>query len=541
MERDSNGVVEQLLEDARYGDDLDYVPSPEAAFFVNIIKLIEGGKTENKTPVVHYKLLDNILSGKQSIAVLSHRGISKSTFMEYLIWYLAVFGSIPNYGDVEFAIYVSDSIENGVKTMRVNLDRRYERSKFLQQNVPFYKSTENRILFENKEGGRFTLRLYGALTGVRGAREDGMRPTLAILDDLIQKEEDARSTSVMNSINSTVYSDIEDAMHPSKKKTIWLGTPFNQQDPLYVAIESGAWSNSVFPVCEKYPCSREDFNGSWEDRFTYDAIAATYKKRKAAGQIDKFYRELMLQIKSDEDRLIQNADIQFIGTSTEYQANLNYYIMTDFATSEKAKADYSVLSVWALTGNKEYVLVEGICKKQLMDKNIEDLIELVRKYKPAGVGIEITGQQGGFIQWVKQELLRNDLFANILGTAGTKNSQEGVRPTKDKLSRFNNVVPLFKQGKIKFSNNLEPVFTTELKNELKNVTKSGIKSSHDDILDTISMLLMVDLIFPLDGFIEEENAVDYIDTAYNESTKYNRFFEDSEEYMYEEEYNDDYF
>jgi phage terminase large subunit-like protein len=64
-----------------------------------------------------------------------------------------------------------------------------------------------------------------------------------------------------------------------------------------------------------------------------------------------------------------------------------------------------------------------------------------------------------------------------------------VRPSQDKLKRFHNVVPLFRQGKIWLNKSLiGTTFMTEMIAELERATVSGFKSRHDDALDTVSML-----------------------------------------------------
>ena len=58
----------------------------------------------------------------------------------------------------------------------------------------------------------------------------------------------------------------------------------------------------------------------------------------------------MLRIMSEEDRIIEDGDIQWYyhRDLIRNRANYNFYITTDFATSEKTSADFSVISVWAL-------------------------------------------------------------------------------------------------------------------------------------------------------------------------------------------------
>lgn len=257
-------TVDDYLNEVDYSVDPLYVPSEFALEFVSFLKLVNGGKgEEHKTPVMHYHMLDNIAGKKQNTANMAHRGSSKtSIFSEYLFLYIATYGGIPGFGDVGFAMYVSDSVENGVKNLRKNIEFRWENSEFLQQYVPETKFTDIRWEFTNAAGKSFVVRGYGALSGVRGAKEIGQRPTLAVLDDLVG-DSDARSPTVIANIEDTVYKAVNYALHPSKKKTIWSGTPFNAKDPLYKAVESGAWVVNVYPVCEEFPCSREEFKGSW--------------------------------------------------------------------------------------------------------------------------------------------------------------------------------------------------------------------------------------------------------------------------------------
>jgi len=482
--------VEEYLNRVNYEVPADYVPSKFALEFVTFIKLVNGADgEENKTPLVHYYMLDTISDGGRRIANLCHRGIAKTTVMgEYLVLYIATYGGIPEFGNVDLALYVSDSIENGVKNMRKNLEYRWENSDFLREYVPEVRFTDIRWEFRNADGKVFIVKGYGAKTGVRGAKEMGKRPQLALLDDLIS-DEDARSATVIAAVEDTVYKAVEYALHPKKNMMIWSGTPFNARDPLYKAVESGAWAVNVFPVCEKFPCTREEFLGSWPDRFTYDYVKEQYEKARKLGKIDTFNQELMLRIMSDEDRVILESDIQWykIRNVLDNRQRFNFYITTDFATSAKQGADFSVISVWAYNNNGDWFWVDGICKRQTMDKNVDDLFRLVAEYRPQSVGIEISGQQGGFIPWIQNEMMhRNVYFA--LASEGNKGAP-GIRPTTNKMERFNLVVPIIKSHKLFLPIEKKgSVEMLEAMDELLLVSPGGMKSKHDDFNDTISML-----------------------------------------------------
>jgi hypothetical protein len=161
-------------------------------------------------------------------------------------------------------------------------------------------------------------------------------------------------------------------------------------------------NSNVYPICEKFPCSKDEFKGAWEDRFTYEFIKRKYETAQAVGRGHGFYQELMLQIMSDDEKIILDSDIQWYGLTSllDNKANFNFYITTDFATSEKESADYSFISVWAVNHKGSYYWVDGICARQTMDKNLDELFRMVKVYNPISVGIEVSGQQGGFISWI---------------------------------------------------------------------------------------------------------------------------------------------
>lgn len=482
--------VEDYLNNIDYSVDPNYIPSDFALLFVNFIKLVNGSQgEENKTPIVHYKMLDTITLGGNRIINLCHRGIAKTTVMaEYLFLFCAVYGELPCLGKLSLALYVSDSIENGVKNMRKNLEFRYENSDFLKKYVPEARFTDVRWEFKNADGKTFIVKGYGAKTGVRGAKEMGIRPGLAVLDDLIS-DEDARSATVIGSVEDTVYKAVEYALHPKKNMMIWSGTPFNAKDPLYKAVESGAWAVNVFPVCASFPCTEAEFQGSWPDRFTFEYVKKQYEKAIKLGKVETFNQELMLRIMSEDDRLVLDSDIQWYKRDAvlRNKGKFNFYITTDLATSQQQAADFKVISVWAYSNNGDWFWVDGVCYRESIKKFWDDLFRLAQMYRPQGVGIEVSGQQEGFIPWLQEQMMDRNIFFNL---ASENNSgKPGLRPNTNKLMRFHTVVPWFKLHKMFFPLEMKTeVALSEGMNELSLASPSGFKSKHDDFIDTISML-----------------------------------------------------
>lgn len=394
---DNNEGLEKLVAQANYeslGE--GYIPSTFAIKMINFIKLVNGESgEENKSPLFHYAILDAINKHNNILAVV-FRGGAKTSLMEYIVLSIATFGTLDGFGDVTVAMYVGDTMDNGCKNLRANIEHRYRNSEFLQKFIPKVKFTDVEMEFVNAEGHQFCIRMFGASTGVRGFKKYGQRPQLAILDDLMS-DKSAESKTITNDIENVIYKAVRQAMHPTKRKVIWIGTPFNKKDPLYKAAGSKSWYTVAFPICEKFPCTKKDFKGAWEDRFPYEAVKNEYNVLKDNGRVDAFNQELMLRILSDDDRLVLDEDIIWYNRSEVLNNihNYNIYMTTDFATSETEKSDFSVISVWALDYKGVFHWIDGIVKRQDMASNVDDIFRFVELYKPLSTGIEISGQQRG--------------------------------------------------------------------------------------------------------------------------------------------------
>ncbi len=333
-------------------------------------------------------------------------------------------------------------------------------------------------------------------TGLRGTKIFGKRPTLAVLDDLVS-DDDARSKVAMEAINDTVYKGIDYALDPVRRKIVFNGTPFNKGDILYEAVESGGWDVNVWPICERFPCTREEFRGAWPERFSYDFVLEQYQMAKSTGKVSAFLQELMLRIASEDERLVLPQDIRWYERSKllANRSRFNFYVTTDFAVSEKQRADYNVQAVWAINNNGDWFLVDGWREQATMDKAVDNAFSMVASYRPMSVGMEVTGQQAGFIPWFQREMLTRNIWFSF-ATHGNSNNP-GIRPTSDKLARFNLVLPLFKTGKIYFPEEARnSAWVQAFLDELYSITHGRIKSKNDDCIDNVSQLALLNAWLP---------------------------------------------
>ena len=290
---------------------------------------------------------------------------------------------------------------------------------------------------------------------------------------------------------------------------VWLGTPFNESDPLYKAVESGAWNVAVFPIAEDFDSKTTlaTFRGSWEERFTFDYVKREYDEAMKTGRPQDFYQELMLRISSEEERLIPESNIVWYHHRDDVIKNkhdYNWYIFTDAATSENKKADYSVITIWAVNNNGDILYVDGWHDKVLFNAFMDKVFEFTAIYDVnlMGVGIETAATQKGFISVIMDKMVRDNRFFTLLSNT----NEPGLSPRGDKFQRFLQVQPKFASHKIWLPSQLKQDPTIlELLSELKGVSRTNVnprklgKARHDDVLDTISQIGMVNLVIPSVG------------------------------------------
>jgi predicted phage terminase large subunit-like protein len=250
-----------------------------------------------------------------------------------------------------------------------------------------------------------------------------------------------------------------------------------------------------------------DFKGAWDDRFTYRSVANGHNIALKVGNVASFYQEMMLRIHSDEDQMIDPRTINRVVYADEMKNkdDHNYYITTDFATSEKEHADYSVMVIWKHDDKDHLVIVDAYLKKSRMKGNIDVLFDLVAKYKPKLVGIEVSGQQGGFIDWIQMEMRRRGEYFVLAKQKGREHTNDlGIKPNKNKILRLEAMLSLFNRGQISICEEVvNSAYGKELFQELELATPRGFLSKHDDAVDGMTQLMDINIFKPSEASLEE--------------------------------------
>jgi phage terminase large subunit-like protein len=308
-----------------------------------------------------------------------------------------------------------------------------------------------------------------------------------------------------------IEEDIGYALHGGEGKSfcIYIGTPFNLRDPLMNAIIDGTWTPVVFPICERISpdITEDEWRGSWEDRHSYKAVMTKYKTALHKGTLPAFMQEQMLRVASEEDRLIKDGMINSFsrGDIILNAQNYTWYITTDFTTTGSKSSDYSVIAVWAVSNNEDYMLMDLSIKKLELTEQYDMLFSMVRKYKKLKgyleVGVEVDGNQRTHIFALEQLMVKHSEFFTIAKQKGKTHKGILRRAIQgNKFDHFMFMVPHFQNGKIWVANEVKETEDFQIgMSQLSYITHMGIGSKHDDFIDAISMLAHMNIIVPSSG------------------------------------------
>lgn len=470
----------------------------------------EKGEREGlqyKTPAPHLRIWDVMGSHERWGHIMAARGLSKSTTVKFNILNIALYGRIllgmeGTPKELRYLMYISDSIKNGVKTMREDLENSCLNNHFLKQYLSIDFIADEWWFYSHISRKELCISAYGIDTGIRGNRRLDTRAQAVFLDDLLSDKKGSSDVE-LEKATDILSGGIKFSAEPDAIFR-YLGTPFRPNDPLYMRMNAGIGECLWLPVCEKFPCTREEFSGAWEDRYNYDFIKNEYDENLETGTLHVFSREMMLRLGTKDDLLI-NPDEDIVWTSLHGVdlRNCNVYITTDFATSSRRGSDYSVILVWAVGPDKMRYLIDGYAAVETLDKTLDKLFSFAKQYDPISVGIEVSGQQGGFIRWIYQRMQETGILFNIAknvkGVAGYSDNRDivGLYPVANKLQRFKNTIPLFKIRRIAFMlEHIEQPWMIELIDEITKATSGGLNAIHDDVIDAISQIMAMDILEP---------------------------------------------
>jgi len=463
---------------------------------------------ENKVAPMHFQMIDHI-NGKSNRKCLEcTRGASKSTLVGvYYLLYCVFKGKKFNHGEINFVIYIMDSVQQ-VASQIDRLIYTIEENKELNKYLKITKSKlgdDPTIYIYNKLIDR-EIYIKGRGTGqkIRGVNVRHYRPDWIIMDD-IENDESVINKENREKLKNWFQAAVVPAVNPNNYEFTFIGTPLHADSLLLNLIESDDWSTIQLPIAEQYPPEAGMAVVScWEDRFTKEYIKSSYESYKGLGKAALWYQEHMLIITPSES-LLYNMDNIKRYNSAEMVKNLQgltYYISVDLAISERDTADYTAIAVIGVNENNHWFLVDGTYGRFKPDDTIDKIFMYVAKYRPYSVVLEKVAFQMAMKTFIYNEQVKRGMFFGV-DMINRPNNKNG------KLTVLKSFQPIVEMGRFWIPADIMENFTEELVTEMSTITVDKILAKHDDLIDAIAQLTLIDIIASTS--IKDEPGLDIMD------------------------------
>jgi len=403
------------------------------------------------------------------LAVLvAFRGSGKSTLitLSYPIW--AIIGSQQR----KFILILSQT-QSQAKLHMANIKRELEANDLLKTDIgPFEEVSDewgsNSIVI-SKYGARITV--ASTEQSIRGLRHGQYRPDLVICDDV----EDLNSVKTREGRDKTFQWLVGEVLPIGDQDTkIVIVGNLLHEDSLLMRLKKGIENEKLNGKFFAYPLLDVNNTIAWPAKF--QTLADVEKLRTSIGTDSAWYREYLLRIISDADRLVHPEWIHYYDQIPSEDSGDFFYTATgiDLAISKRESADYTSMVSAKVFGYsdklKVYILPYPINERLSFPETYEKAREIS---KSLGDGhytklfIEEVGYQLALIQ---------DLSNHNVPAEGVKVSGQ------DKRSRLALITHLIKQGKVLFPKG------SQAEELIMQLTGFGMEK-HDDLADAFSLLL----------------------------------------------------
>lgn len=406
----------------------------------------------------------NLLMG----VLVAFRGSGKSTIVtvSYPIW------AITGDQQKKFILIVSQT-QNQARLHLASIKRELENNELLKADIgPFEEISDewgaNSIVIP-----KFDARITAVSTeqSIRGIRHGQYRPDLIICDDI----EDLNSVKTREGRDRTHtwYNGEIVPVGDKNTKVLMIGNLLHE-DCLIMRFRKLMSQEKLNGKFLAFPLLNDEDQIAWPAK--YPNMEEVDKLKASFSQESAYYREFLLRIISDEDRLVHPEWLHYYDNLPTADAeNFRFAgIGVDLAISEKESADCTAMVSAYVFGYRDefraYILPHPINKRLSFPIAIETAVNLSKTVvhgQRTQLYIEDVGYQKAFIQ----HLASKDVPVEGVTVKG-----------QDKRTRLTLITHLIKEGKVWFPREGAEELIAQL-------TGFGTEK-HDDLADAFSLLML---------------------------------------------------
>ncbi len=451
----------------------------DAELILGFSKAVLAKRYDNFQPFAdfHMKLWELCCRPERQVAIAAPRGHSKSTSITHAYTLANVL-----FRERSYIIIVSDTEEQAKEFLGdIKLElKENEDLKALFDFKELIKETETVIEGEFEDGHVFRIIAKGAEQKVRGRKWRGRRPDLIIVDDLENDE------LVMNKDRRDKLKRwFTGALVPSLSKhgiIRVVGTIMHMDsllESLMPPIDSKAtvneplvsYSNARRPwLSYRFRAHDDEYeNILWPEMFEPEDFRMLYEERMEQGLPDIYSQEYLNYPIDESSAFFRQEDIRPIKS---YDEPLTIYAAADFAISDAARADFTVIVVAGVNENGVIKIIDVLRGRWDTYEILDNMFAVQERYNPDLFTVETGPIQKALGPAIEREMHERDIYINL----------NPMNPDKDKKSRARGIQGRMRAGAVEFD--IEAPWFQTLQSEMLRFPKD----KHDDQVDALSWI-----------------------------------------------------
>lgn len=402
-------------------------------------------------------------------ALIAFRSCGKTTLMSlsYPIW--SIIGS-----QKKKFVLIASQTQNQSRSLLSNIKRELESNDLLKADIGPFEEESDEWGAYSIVLSRYDARITAVSTeqSIRGIRHGEYRPDLVICDDV----EDLSSVKAKET-RDKVFDWLNGEIFPigdQNTKFLIVGNLLHE-DSLMMRLKKAINEDSLEGKFFVYPILDAKNQIAWPRKFK--TMKAIEKLRKRVSE-SAWYREYLLKIIADKDRIVRRDNIHHYDELPDQQENRARLIAcgVDLAISTKDSANYTgIIAAYVIGYGKTlrvYILSQVVNKRMIFVETSEELKRLDTvlhaqyKIKPTFY-IESVNYQAA----LPQHLVVEGLHAEPVTIAKL-----------DKRSRLSIVSPYIEDGRILF-----PHYGCEVL--IDQIVNFGVEK-YDDLADALTIMML---------------------------------------------------
>lgn len=334
--------------------------------------------------------------GEARYALGMPRGIGKTQFIKYLVWWTLVFT------DRTFVLLVTSIEDNGAETIKdimAMMHSPHVMEMFGTPDIHTDNTKQKRFTYCSKE---CILLVRAIMSAARGLNIDERRPGLIILDDA-QTEENAKSPVQSAALNAWIMSTVIPAGPNTGTVVLFVGNTYMFDGSILTKlIKNPEWASLTIGMI------KEDGTSVWEEVHPIKKILASFKNAIYFGIEDRWLAQYMnmTEIHADNkfnEKIVDAVYEHRFGSLDYIPANDVEFnvVMIDPSGFKDMSDDVSIINM-TRTDDGVPLITDNITKQMDPERNILEALSLAVRCNATVILVEGVAYQSTLSFWMKK-------------------------------------------------------------------------------------------------------------------------------------------